>query len=122
PYIVLSIIAVGTSVIEPLRAALSSFTFGFPFPTVSTGYGLVLPGTDAYSALRPFSHPGAGLVITAILTWVLFQFRGYFSKWAQTTQKASQSIVGGLVETAVPASVPIIAFLIMASIMNHSGQ
>lgn len=122
PYIVLSIIAVGTSVIEPLRAALSSFTFGFPFPTVSTGYGLVLPGTDAYSALRPFSHPGAGLVVTAILTWVLFQFRGYFSKWAQTTQNASQSIVRGLVETAVPASVPIIAFLIMASIMNHSGQ
>lgn len=122
PYIILSFIAVGTSVIEPLRNALSAFTFGFPFPAVSTGYGLTISGTETYSALRPFSHPGAGLLLTAFLTWIIFQSRGYFLKWAQTAQKRTQSILAGLIETAIPASVPIIAFLILASIMNHSGQ
>lgn len=122
PYIILSFIAVGTSVIEPLRNALSAFTFGFPFPAVSTGYGLTISGTETYSALRPFSHPGAGLLLTACLTWLIFRSRGYFSKWAQTAQKRTQSILVGLIETAIPASVPIIAFLILASIMNHSGQ
>jgi len=122
PYIMLSTIAVSTSVIEPLRNVLSAFTFGFPFPTVSTGYGLVVPGSEMYSALRPFSHPGAGLLVTALLTWMIFRSRGYFSKWAQIAQKRARGMLAGLIDTAVPASVPIIAFLIMASVMNHSGQ
>jgi len=99
-----------------------AFTFGFPFPTVSTGYGLTVPGSETYSALRPFSHPGAGLLVTAVLTWVIFQSRGYFSRWAQIAQKPAESMLKGLIDTAIPASVPIIAFLIMASVMNHSGQ
>ena len=122
PYIMLSVIAVGTSVIEPLRNVLMTFTFGFPFPTVSTGYGLTVPGSETYSALRPFSHPGAGLLVTAFLTWVILQSRGYFSRWAQTAQKPAESMLKGLIDTAILTSVPIIAFLIMASVMNHSGQ
>lgn len=122
PYIMLSFIAVSTSVIEPLRNALSAFAFGFPFPTVSTGYGLTIAGTEVYSPLRPFSHPGAGLLLTAFLTWLIFRSRSYFSKWAQIAQKRAPSMLTGLVSAAVPASVPIIAFLILASIMNHSGQ
>lgn len=122
PYILLSFIAVSTSLIEPLRNALASLSFGLPFPAVSTGYGVLVDGTDAYSALHPLTHPGAGLLLTAFATWIIFWFRGYFSAWAQAAQQHTKSIVAGLIETAVPASVPIIAFLIMASMMNHSGQ
>ena len=122
PYILLSVVAVSTSLIDPLRNALAAFSFGLPFPTVSTGYGLSVDGTDAYSALRPLTHPGAGLLLTAFITWIIFQSRGYFSAWAQAAQCGATSILGGLIETAVPASVPIITFLIMASMMNHSGQ
>ncbi len=122
PYILLSLIAVATSLIEPLRNALLAYSFGFPFPAVSTGYGVSVASTEAYSPLRPLSHPGAGLLLTALITWIIFQFRGYFSAWARAAQQGANSILAGLVQTAVPASVPIIAFLIMASMMNHSGQ
>ena len=52
PYVLLSFIAVSTSMIEPLREALASVSFGLPFPAVSTGYGVFVDGTDAYSSLR----------------------------------------------------------------------
>lgn len=122
PYILLSVIAVGTSLIEPLRNALSSLSFGMSFPAVSTGYGMLVPGADTYSALRPLSHPGAGLLVTAVITWLIFRSRGYFAQWAQGKAERAGGIIGGLIATSVPASVPIIAFLIMASMMNHSGQ
>lgn len=121
PYILLSLIAVGTSLIEPLKNALTAVTIGLPFPSVSTGYGLHIPAEDIYSVLRPFSHPGAGLLLTALITWLLFRARGYFVQWAQEKREGG-GVVAGLIATAVPASVPIITFLIMASMMNHSGQ
>ncbi|MFC3703726.1 L-lactate permease [Devosia honganensis] len=122
PYIVLSLIAVGTSLVVPLREALASVSFGLPFPAVSTGYGLTVAGSDAYSALRPLTHPGAGLLLTALLTWIVFLGRGYFARWAAAAPGGAQGVLRGLVDTAIPASVPIMAFLIMASMMNHSGQ
>ena len=61
-------------------------------------------------------------MLTALITWAIFRRSGYFSVWARSAQKQSTSIISGLVETAIPASVPIIVFLIMASMMNHSGQ
>lgn len=122
PYILLSMIAVGTSLIEPLKNALTAFSFGLAFPAVSTGYGVLIPGEDTYSALRPFSHPGAGLLLTALISWAIFRSRDYFGQWAHGRAERPGGIIGGLVATSVPASVPIIAFLIMASMMNHSGQ
>jgi lactate permease len=39
-----------------------------------------------------------------------------------TTKVSPKGILPELFSTAVPASVPIFAFLVMASLMNHSGQ
>ncbi|WP_374818542.1 L-lactate permease [Brucella grignonensis] len=122
PYILLSVIAVSTSLIGPLRAALASVSFGLPFPEVSTGFGMVLPGADAYSVLRPLTHPGAGLLLTSLITWLIFSSRGYFSDWRKSIGGPGKGLLNGLIATAIPASVPIVAFLVMASIMNHSGQ
>lgn len=123
PYALLSVIAVSTSLIGPLRAALASVSFGLPFPAVSTGFGMAVPGADAYSRLRPLTHPGAGLLLTSLIAWLIFSARGYFAAWrASLGAPAPGLLVGGLIATAIPASVPIVAFLVMASVMNHSGQ
>lgn len=122
PYILLTVLALGTSMIDPIRNALGSLTFGLPFPEVTTGYGNINPATDQYSPLAPLTHPGASLIITALLTWGIYQARGYYNAWAETTKTAQQGVLPGLFASAIPASVPILAFLVMAALMNHSGQ
>jgi lactate permease len=62
------------------------------------------------------------LLITAISTWLLYRARGYYKAWAVATKADQKGILRGLVESAVPASVPIVAFLVMAGLMDHSGQ
>ncbi len=122
PYIVLTVLALGISIIDPLNRALGSFAFGFPFPEVTTGYGVVSEAARPYSPLAPLTHPGASLTVASLVTWALYRRRGYYKAWAETTQAKQIGVLRGLYESAVPASVPILTFLVMAGVMNHSGQ
>jgi lactate permease len=122
PYILLTVLTLGVFMIGPLEQALGAFSFGFPFPEVTTGYGVVNAATEAYSSLAPLTHPGAFLLITAGITWFIFGARGYFRTWAATSGNDQVGIWLGTLEVAVPASVPIIGFLVMARLMDHSGQ
>jgi lactate permease len=56
------------------------------------------------------------------VTWSIYQARGYYKAWSAIIKTEHKGILWSLVESAVPASVPIVAFLVMASMMNHSGQ
>ncbi|MBN9470932.1 MAG: L-lactate permease [Bosea sp.] len=122
PYGLLTVLATGTSLIEPLRQMLEGPAVGWAFPAVATGLGVTTAATEQYSALRFLSHPGATILLTALIIWLVFASKGYFAQWARRSGKAQPGIVWGLVASAVPASVPILAFLTMASIMKHSGQ
>lgn len=122
PYGMLTVLATGTSLIEPLRQMLDGPAVGWAFPAVATGLGVTTAATEPYSALRFLSHPGATILLTALIIWLVFASKGYFAQWARRSSKAQPGIVWGLVASAVPASVPILAFLTMASIMKHSGQ
>jgi len=122
PYGLLTVLALCVSLIDPLHGLLDAAAFGLAFPEVTTGLGMTTAATAMYSPLRIFSHPGAYILLTAVLTFVFFKRRGYFKKWAQQTGEEPVRIVSALVQGAVPASIPIIAFLVMASIMKHSGQ
>lgn len=122
PYGLLTVLATGTSLIEPLRQFLDGPAVGWAFPAVATGLGVTTAATEQYSALRFLSHPGATILLTALIVWMIFAGKGYFAQWAQRTGKAQPGVVWGLIASAVPASVPILAFLTMASIMKHSGQ
>lgn len=119
PYVVLSVVALGVLAIEPINRALGAFSIGLSFPAVTTGFGIANEAEDPYSPFSPLTHPGTFLLVTAIVTWALYGVRGYYRKWSSGENK---SIMRGLVEDAVPASMPVIAFLVMAQLMNHSGQ
>lgn len=53
PYGVLTVIALGSSLVEPISDALGSFTIGLPFPDVSTGYGIANTAVTSYSPMPP---------------------------------------------------------------------
>jgi lactate permease len=122
PYILLTVIAVVVLTIEPIEKTLGALSVGVPFPLVTTGYGVQNAATAAYSPLAPLTHPGAFLVITAGITWLVYRTRGYFQKWASRGEGTPTGILRGTLDDAVPASVPIIGFLVMAKLMDHSGQ
>lgn len=122
PYALLTITALGSSLIDPIADALRSFTFGMPFPEVTTGYGVSNPASEKYGAMAPLMNPGASLLVTSTVTWLVFQWRGYFKAWQGSAAPGRPGIFTNLFASAVPASVPIIAFLVMARIMDHSGQ
>lgn len=122
PYAILTVLALVASLIDPIKDALASFKIGMAFPEVSTGYEITNVAVQKYSAMAPLTNPGTSLVITAVLTWLLFKSRGYFKTWHADSTDNEPNIIGSLFASAIPASVPIIAFLVMARIMDHSGQ
>jgi lactate permease len=122
PYILLSVLATATSLILPLANVLGQVRLGLPFPETTTGYGVVTEAESVYSALTPLTHPGFGLLLTALFTWILFARRGYYRTWQAGLEVRDRGMLASLAVTAIPASVPILTFLIMASMMNHSGQ
>ncbi len=119
PYIVLIVVALGVLMIEPINQALGSITIGMPFPGVETGYGVTNDPTAPYSPFAPLTHPGTFLLITTIVTGLVYRARGYYKA---TEHEHDEGLGRALLLEAVPASVPIIAFLVMAKLMDHSGQ
>lgn len=124
PYLLLTALTILALVIAPVKQALGGFSIGLPFPAVTTGYGILREAVAPYSPFSPLTHPGTFLLITALVTWAVFQLRGYYQAQARIEglKGDEPSVMGALFADAVPASVPVIAFLAMAQIMNHSGQ
>jgi lactate permease len=122
PYILLTVIALVVLTIDPIERALETLSLGLPFPEVTTGYGVRNAATAAYSPLALLTHPGAFLVVTAGITWLIFRANGYFHAWTARSEDKPVGILRGTLDDAVPASVPIIGFLVMAKLMDHSGQ
>ncbi|MGO1118189.1 L-lactate permease [Rhodovibrionaceae bacterium A322] len=120
PYILLAAIAIPMLTITPVTNLISAYSFGFPFPAIETGYGVVRAAEEAYSPLRPFNHPGFFLLITSVITWLVFRSKGYFEQWAQKVEVPAFG--PELVSAAVPTSMAVVSYLIMSRVLDHSGQ
>ncbi|MEX2397884.1 MAG: L-lactate permease [Balneolales bacterium] len=120
PYLILTVAAFIALVIPPVEAALEQFEVGLPFPVAETGYGLENEAEEPYSPFTPLTHPGTFLLIAAIGGWAVYRSKGFYGKW--TRREESEDIWSGLAGNAVPASIAIVAFLVMSKLMDHSGQ
>jgi lactate permease len=120
PYVVLTAVTLSVLLIPSLNAVLGRLRIGLPFPAVETGFGIRNAAVSSYAPIAPFTHPGAMLLITAIVMWVVYNAGGYYRAWGQRNRP--ESIWAALLVDAVPASVPVIAFLVTSRILDHSGQ
>lgn len=121
PYVVLTIAATGGLVIPSIEAALGQFEVGLPFPSVETGYGLEIEAEEPYSPFAPLSHPGTFLLVSVIVGWAVYRVRGYYDQWDERKEEVD-GVWEGLSDDAIAASLAIVAFLVMAKVMDHSGQ
>jgi lactate permease len=57
------------------------------------------------------------------VAFFVYRARGYYAAWQEGEGEAQEgNIWTSLVDDAVPASIAIIAFLVMSVVMGHSGQ
>jgi lactate permease len=120
PYIVLTAVTLSVLLIPSLNDALRQVRIGLPFPAVETGFGVQNAAVLRYAPIALFTHPGAMLLITALVIWLVYSAGGYYRAWAE--RHKPESIWSGLLIDAVPASVPVIAFLVTSRILDHTGQ
>ena len=120
PYVVLTAVTLSVLLIPALNATLTRFRFGLPFPAVETGFGVQNAAVASYAPITVFTHPGMMLLITSVIVWLVYNAGGYYRAWAERHEP--ESIWSALLIDAVPASVPVIAFLVTSRVLDHSGQ
>jgi lactate permease len=120
PYLVLTAVTLSVLLIPPINELMRQLRIGLPFPAVQTGFGIQNAAVARYAPITVFTHPGMMLLITSVIVWIVYSACGYYRAWAERHQP--ESISSALLVDAVPASVPVIAFLVTSRILDHSGQ
>ena len=118
PYVLLSVVAIVASGVEPVRDWLARLDFGVPFPEVTTGLDAVVPAAESYSPIAVFTHPGTFLLLAAFAALVVYRRTG----WYDPARIEGPSLWRNLVKDSVPSSIAIASFLTMSKLMDHSGQ
>lgn len=117
PYLILSLVALAFSAFPPVHAFFQQVRLGLPFPEVATGYGVTEPAVARYAPLAVFTHPGTYLLLTSLLAYGIYRWRGYYAREA-----AGGSFGHDLVCEALPTSIAVLSFLITSRVMSLSGQ
>lgn len=118
PYIVLTVISIIGLAIPSITEFLEQFSISFGFPEVTTGYDYTVAATEAYSPLTFLTHPGFYILVSAIFGYVWYKAKGAYEKKSGSLG----NILKGLWEEAQGTTISIIGFLVMAQILEHSGQ
>ncbi|MGF6957760.1 L-lactate permease [Paraburkholderia youngii] len=120
PYVVLTVVTLGILLIGPLNDAMRQFRIGLPFPEVTTGFGVRNAAVERYAPFSPFTHPGTMLLISAIVVWIVYRVNGFYGAWQ--SRHGGENLGRSLIVDGVPASLPVIAFLVTSRVLDHSGQ
>jgi lactate permease len=116
------VVATLAILIDPVEDALERVEVGIPFPATETGYDVEREAEDAYSEFAPLTHPGTFLLLASGVAWVLYRRAGRYEAWEDEAPGESEPIVAGMAGDAIPASLAIVSFLVLSTVMDHSGQ
>jgi lactate permease len=121
PYGVLTVLAIGALVIAPVEDLLARLSVGLPFPEVTTGFGVENEAEDAYQSFEPLTHPGTFLLLAVLAAFLIYRGAGAFGRRSEK-EGESHDVLPGLAGDAIPAAVSIVGFLVLARVLDHSGQ
>lgn len=115
PYVLLIILATAAELCMPLHELLNSVMIRMRFPELRTAYGWTT-AAGIGRTISVFGHPGALLAYTAVIAYLLYQKKGYYSRGVL------RKIVTNTLRSAVPSSIGIASLVGMALVMDHSGM
>lgn len=114
-YGLMVLLAFAINLIEPVENFLSQFRLTLQFPETQTAYGWAIPA-GAGRVINLFAHPGAILLYTCAIAYVVY-------RWTGTIRKGRLGvIIKEVFQSGVKSSLGILAMVGVASIMLHSGM
>lgn len=116
PYYALIALILPANLIPPLATFLRQVQVGLPFPATSSLFGESQAATTSYAPIAPLAHPGTFLLLATLIGYLVFKRRGLYQ------QKSMWNILSKTANDALPATTAIAAFLVLAAVMDHSGQ
>lgn len=116
PYYVLIVVTLGVLLFDPVKEFFGQISLGFGFAETSTGYGVVNEAVDSYSPVRPFTHPGFFLLLSAIVGYFFFRSHG------ATEKGGMKRVLSRTAQKSTPATIGIIALVVMSQLMGGTGQ
>jgi lactate permease len=115
PYALLIVIVLAAQLITPVRDFLGQVVIRIQFPTLVTARGWVTQA-GAGRTINVFGHAGALLIYAAVITYVVFHQRGYYSPG--TLRRIGRTVV----QKSALSSLGIVAMVGMAVTMEHAGM
>lgn len=115
PFIILAAISVILLLIKPVHEIMNQVIFSLSFPAIKTGRGFVVEATDNYGAIHIFTHAGFVLLLTVIITLMLYLKKGYLN------MPKMKKVAGATIKKIIPTSLGILFLVMMAQILKGSG-
>ncbi len=115
PFIILAVISVIVLLIKPIHEVMNQTVFALSFPQIETGRGFIVEATDSYGAIHIFTHAGFVLLLTVIITLLLYLKKGYLDK-----QKMKSGVTATL-KKIIPTSLGILFLIVMSQVLKGSG-
>jgi lactate permease len=114
-YIILILFTVSILLVPPVKNWLDQVSIQIPFPETVTALGYVSPA-GANRPIRIFSHAGAILVYTSLVSFVIYHRAGLYKPGA------AKHILSSTVESMMSSSLSIALMVAMATVMQQSGM
>lgn len=115
PFIILAAISVIVLLIKPIHEVMNQTVFALSFPQIETGRGFIVEATDSYGAIHIFTHAGFVLLLTVIITLLLYIQKGYLDK------QKMKSVITATLKKIIPTSLGILFLIVMSQVLKGSG-
>lgn len=99
PYALLTVLSIVAQV-PALKEGTAALRFALSFPSQTTALGFMVEPADAYAPIRLVGHPAPLLLISAVITYVVYTRRGIWKAgaasraWHATVRQTTSTTIG----------------------------
>ena len=115
PFVILAAVSVAVFLIPPVNRLLGQVSISLSTPETVTALGYLNPAQPTYGQLRFLTHAGAVLLITVILSWLIYRKKGGLDEGSFVP------VLSATVKKMRPVSLGIVFLLICAQVLKGSG-
>jgi lactate permease len=116
PYYVMTAITLVVLLIPPINSFLGQFSIAPTFNETITGYGVVNAKAISYSPIKPLTHAGTFLFISAAYGFAYYFKKGYLS------DGSGEVILHRTLKKSLPSGMAVVSLIMMSRIMGGTGQ